>query len=863
MCTNGNLKKSCFSGQGTVVSGDARRPFSIQSCAQKAIFASLIQIKPLLYMTISYNWLCEYLPGSAILNGIPDPEKMARILTSIGLEVESLEPYEAVKGGLQGLVIGEVLECEPHPDADKLKLTKVNTGSGEPLQIVCGAPNVAAGQKVVVATIGTTIYPLNGEPMTMKKAKIRGVESQGMICAEDELGLGESHDGIIILPAELKPGTPAAEYFKPYADHIFEIGLTPNRMDAMCHLGVARDVCAYLSHHNKQAVHVASPFKNNFKVDHQGLQMDVQVENTEDCPRYAGVSIQGVTIAESPEWLQVHLKSIGLRPINNIVDITNFILHETGQPLHAFDADKIEGKKIIVKNVPEGTPFVTLDEKERKLSAKDLMICDAEKPLCIGGVYGGNNSGVTSSTKNIFLESAWFNPTAIRKTSVKHGLRTDAATRFEKGVDISNAVNVLKRAAMLIKDIAGGEIASDVTDTYPNPKQKTEVALKYHYLKKLSGKNYHGDTIKDILSSLGFELIKEGMDEMRVAVPFSKPDISLPADIVEEIMRIDGLDNIDIPAMITLSPAVETLAHEAAAKEKTAGYLTGLGFNEIFTNSITNSAYFDEDILQSAVKMINNLSEELNVMRPSMLETGLESVAYNINRRNSNLQFFEFGKTYTTGVQGKYEEIQHLSIYITGNKTQQHWNNKALKADHYYLKAVCERLFSLLGITTTDHEAATVDKLSGAVEIKVKNLVVARMGAVTKAVLNRFDIKQEVWYADILWDHVLQLNKKNNIEFREISKFPSVQRDLAIIVDKTLRYEEVEKATRNARINKLRSLHLFDIFESEKLGAGKKSLAVSFTFLDEEKTLTDKEIDGMMKRIIQSYEKELNAEVRK
>ena len=531
-------------------------------------------------MTISYNWLSEYLPEKI------EPEKLSKILTSIGLEVESMEPFEAIKGGLKGLIIGEVLECAKHPDADKLSLTKVNIGNGEPLQIVCGAANVAAGQKVVVATIGTTIYPSTGEPMTMKKAKIRGTESHGMICAEDEIGLGQSHDGIMILPSTAAVGTPAAEYFDTYSDIIFEIGLTPNRMDAMCHLGVAKDVCAYLSHHNKKDTNVKSPFKNNFKVDHQGLQMEVVIENATACQRYAGVSLQGVTIADSPKWLQQKLKSIGLRPINNIVDITNFILHETGQPLHAFDADAIKGKKVIVKNLPEGTPFITLDEKERKLSAEDLMICNTTDPMCIGGVFGGLHSGVTATTKNIFLESAWFNPISIRKSSVKHGLRTDAATRFEKGVDISNTVNVLKRAAAMIKEIAGGEIASDIIDVYPDPKEKTEVGLKYHYLKKLSGKNYHGDTIKNILTSLGFEMIKEGMDELWVKVPFSKPDITIAADLVEEIMRIDGLDNVDIPQMITIAPAVETLAHEATYKEKVADYLTGLGYNEIFTNSI-------------------------------------------------------------------------------------------------------------------------------------------------------------------------------------------------------------------------------------------------------------------------------------
>jgi phenylalanyl-tRNA synthetase beta chain len=808
-------------------------------------------------MIISYNWLSEYLPE------IIEPEKLSKILTSIGLEVESLHKYEAVKGGLQGLVIGEVLSCEKHPDADKLKLTTVNIGAEEKLQIVCGAANVAVGQKVVVATIGATIYPITGEPMTMKKAKIRGVESQGMICAEDEIGLGESHAGIMVLPGETLVGTTAAEYFKLTDDFIFEIGLTPNRSDAMSHLGVARDVCAYLSHHNKKETIVKSPFKNNFKPDNQGLQMEVVIENTDACQRYAGVSIEGVTIAESPDWLQQKLKSIGLRPINNIVDITNFILHETGQPLHAFDADAITGKKVIVKNLPEGTPFVTLDEKERKLFAEDLMICNADAPMCIGGVYGGMHSGVTAATKNIFLESAWFNPTSVRKTSLKHALRTDAATRFEKGVDISNTVNVLKRAATLIKEIAGGEIASDIIDVYPNPKEKTEVALKYHYLKKLSGKNYHGDTIKNILHSLGFELIKEGDDEMRYKVPFSKTDISIGADIVEEIMRIDGLDNVDIPAMITIAPSVETLAHEATYTEKTAEYLAGSGFQEIFTNSITNSAYYNDTVLKGTVKMINNLSEELNVMRPAMMETGLTSIAYNLNRKNNDLKFFEFGKTYAVNEAGKYIEDNHLTIYITGNKMADGWKGKAEKADFYFIKAVFEKIMNVLGLKADAYTEAENTDLSNALQANIKNDKIAEIGLVSNSKLERFDIKQPVFYAGLDWDRLLKLNKKINIQHKDVSKYPAVNRDLAIIVNKALPFEAVEKATANARVNKLTSISLFDIFESEKIGAGKKSMAISFTFLDEEKTMTDKDIDGMMNKIIGAYEKELGAEIRK
>ena len=808
-------------------------------------------------MTISYNWLSEYLPEKVAI------EKLAKILTSIGLEVESLEKFESLKGGLQGLVIGEVITCEKHPDADKLKVTTVAIGNGDPLQIVCGAPNVAVGQKVVVASIGATIYPTQGVPLTMKKVKIRGVESAGMICAADEIGLNDDHAGILVLPADTRTGSAAADYFRPYQDTIIEIGLTPNRMDAMSHLGVARDVCAWLSHHQKKETYIKSPFKNNFKADHQELKMEVSIENKAACQRYSGVSLQGVTIADSPQWLQQKLTSIGLRPINNIVDITNFILHETGQPLHAFDANKISGKKIIIKNLPEGTPFVTLDEKERKLSVNDLMICNEDAPMCIGGVYGGRESGVTVSTTDIFLESAWFDPLTIRKTSLRHGLRTDAATRFEKGVDISNTVNVLKRAATMIQEIAGGHIASHIIDIYPTPKTKTEVTLKYHYLKKLSGKNYHGDTIKNILTGLGFEIIKEGMDDLRVAVPFSKPDIAIPADIVEEIMRIDGLDNVDIPPVISIAPAVETLAKAAAYREKIAACLAGMGFNEIFTNSITNAAYYSESVLQTTVKMINSLSAALNVMRPAMMETGLETVAYNCNRKNNDLQLFEFGNTYqTTGV-GAYQEQQHLSIYITGNKNAAGWKVKAEKAGFYYAKAIFEKIGALVGVTITGYRQEAGNNIEEGVIALVNKEQVASIGYISKTTLERFDIKQPVLYIDILWDKLLTLNDTTGIQFKGIPKFPAATRDLSLVVDKNLRYEAIEKATLQAGVNKLQSINLFDVFESEKLGADKKAMAVSFTFLDEEKTMTDQEIDTMMAGIITSFEKELGAEIRK
>jgi phenylalanyl-tRNA synthetase beta chain len=559
-------------------------------------------------MTISYNWLSEYLPIKI------DPERLSQILTSIGLEVEKMEKFEEVKGGLQGLVLGEVLDVQQHPNADKLRLTKVNIG-GEVLPVVCGAPNVATGQKVVVAKVGTTIYPFSGEPLTMKVAKIRGEESHGMICAEDEIGLGTSHAGIMVLPPDVQPGTPAADYFKPYSDSIYEIGLTPNRMDAMSHWGVARDVCAYLTHHDKIAVKSVLP-ETTFKVDKASLDIRVIVENEEACKRYSGVCIANVTVGESPKWLQQRLKAVGVRPINNIVDITNYIQHETGQPLHAFDYDAIGQKTVVVKTLAEGTTFVTLDEKERKLSGEDLMICDASSPMCIAGVFGGLHSGVNSNTKNIFLESAWFNPTFIRKTSFRYGLRTDAATRFEKGVDISNTVNVLKRAAILMKEIAGGYIASEVIDVFPKEEPKKEVTLSYQYLKKLSGKIYPADTVKSILESLQFVVSKEGADGLVLQVPYHKPDVSIPADVVEEILRIDGLDNIEIPTSITITPSVEEDYKAEQFKEKVSSVLTGAGFTEILTNSITNSAYFSDEELTSSVKLLNNLSSELNILRP-------------------------------------------------------------------------------------------------------------------------------------------------------------------------------------------------------------------------------------------------------
>jgi len=815
-------------------------------------------------MTISYNWLSEYLPA-APAGGLEkvQPERLSQILTSIGLEVEAVEHYESHQGGLKGLVVGEVLTCEKHPNADKLKLTTVNTGASEPLKIVCGAPNVAVGQKVIVAPVGATIYPLNAEPVTMKAAKIRGEESQGMICAEDEVGLGNSHEGILVLPENSKPGTPVAELFNIYTDTIFEIGLTPNRMDAMSHWGVARDVSAYLAHHDKKnggprlpAIKALPAFKGK-------NPLEVTVENTAACPRYSGISINNVTIAPSPQWLQDKLKAIGLKPISNIVDITNFILHETGQPLHAFDADRISGGKVIVKNLPQDTPFITLDGKERKLNSYDLMICDANGGMCIAGVYGGLGSGVTEATKNIFLESACFDAVTIRKTSFAHGLRTDAATRFEKGTDISATVNVLKRAAGLILELCGGEIASNIIDIYPEEKPKTSVTLKYHYLKKLSGKNYHPDAVKKILTALGFVVEKEDIDSLKIAVPYHKPDISLPADIVEEILRIDGLDNVSIPTSITMTPAVEENRDAEVLKEKAANYLAGLGFNETLTNSITNKAYFSEAELAGVVKMKNSLSAELNIMRPKMLETGLEVLAHNLNRRNENLRLFEYGKTYAINNKGGFEEPEHLCIYLTGKKQADAWKGKGAPNDFYTLKGTVEKVLALAGITRVSFDEADNAQLQYGLTVMAEKEIIGHIGLVDKKMLERFDIRQPVFFADLSWDLILRKSKADKVQFKPLSKFPAVQRDIAVIIPKDLKYAAVEEQVKKLNLKKLQSVQLFDVFESEKLGAGKKSIAVNFTFIDEEKTLTDGEIDGWMKKIMQSLEKELQAEIRK
>jgi len=811
-------------------------------------------------MTISYNWLCDYFPDNLLQK--PGPELVSRILTSVGLEVETLQPYSSARGDLEGLVVGEVLSVEPHPNADKLKITRVNIGSGENLQIVCGAENVAPSQKVVVALVGTTLYPESGEPLQIKATKIRGVESAGMLCAEDEIGLGKSHAGILVLPQTLRTGMAVAEYFRPYSDFIYEIGLTPNHMDAMSHMGVARDICAFLSHQDNKDYRVKLPVTPSFGSGEKGKQIKVLLENQRDCGRYSSLTMTGIRISESPKWMQDKLKSIGIRPINNVVDITNFILQETGQPLHAYDASEIRGDQIFVKNLPAGTHFITLDEKDRKLDAEDLMICDAEGPLCIAGVFGGLNSGIKNTTTELFLESAWFNPSAIRRTSFRHGLRTEAAIHFEKGMDISGTVHALKRAASLIREYGGGRISSAISDVYPDPFPKTQILLKYHYLKKLSGKNYHSLAVKNILLSLGFEILREGLDDLLIAVPFHKPDVQQPADLVEEIMRIDGYDHIDIPANINISPSVETGREGAAIQEKVAGFLVGTGFSEIFTNSITNSVYFSESELLTSVRMINNLSADLNIMRPSLLETGLESISWNINRKNSDLRFFEFGKTYETSQPGKYAEINHCCLYITGNLQQESWKGKLVPVDLYYLKGICSAICDLTGIKG-EIRRLNHPKLAAGIEIWQGEKIIFVAGEVDAAILRKFDIRQAVFFTDIYWDNLLDVITGNSVVFSELPRQVPVNRDLALIVEKSLPFETIEKTVFSIGLQKLRKVQLFDIFESEKLGTGKKSMAISFTFQDHEKTLTDKEIDGMMGRIMKTAEEELNAEIRK
>lgn len=813
-------------------------------------------------MKISYKWLRDYLPNEESIKTILDnPKKIGDILTQVGLEVEQIERFESIKGNLSGVVTGHVISCEKHPDADKLKITEVKIGDDEILKIVCGAPNVEAGQKVLVAVPGSTIYPKGKSALTINKVSIRGVESNGMLCAEDELGIGLSHAGIIVLPGETKVGIPASDLYDLYDDYVYEIGLTPNRMDAMSHMGVAKDITAYLSHHFKKDFKIISPLVKNFEPGIKSKSFEISVE-TPLCERYAGTEISGVKVAESPAWLQNKLRSIGLKPINNIVDVTNFILHETGQPLHAFDAQKIKGNKVIVCELPQGTPFTILDGSEIKLNPGDIMICDGEKnPLCLAGIIGGAQSGVQSQTTEIFLESAVFNATAIRRSLVSHNQRTDAAIRFEKGVNIDNTVNVLKRAATLLMEIAGGQIANEVTDIYPQPRKPHEITLSNFYLKKISGKNYHAETVKNILKSLNFKIVREGADNISVQVPFSNPDIILPVDIIEEIMRIDGLDQVEIPSAITMSPAGEKNRLSEHRKQKVWNWLTGNGFQEIFTNSITNSRYFSEDALATSVKIINSLSEGLDIMRPSMVPTGLESVAYNLNRQHNSLKFAEFGKTYFL-IDENYLEKENFSVFITGDISLNNWNNSSKKLDLFHVKGICDAIFSLCGIEDYQFHNEDTEWLSPGFSVKINEDIIASVGSVKKNKLGIFSIKQSVYFINFDWGKMLEHGAAEELEYSPVSKFPQVQRDLSMVLPASTSYQQITNEIKDLKLVQLLDWKLFDFYEGEKIGEGKKSLAVSFTFGNKEKTLTDKEIDKMMQQIIQVLEKNQNAIIR-
>ena len=794
-------------------------------------------------MKLSYSWLKEF------TNEEISEEKMSEILTAVGLEVEHMEKKEAIPGGLAGVVIGKVLTCEKHPNADKLKVTTVDLGGETPVQIVCGAPNVDAGQTVVVSTVGSTLYPKGGDAFKIKKAKIRGEESFGMICAEDELGLGESHDGIITIDEDIKAGTPASEYYKlPEPSVQYEIGLTPNHMDAMSHMGAMKNVLAFQSNLKEQIVVMNLP-EVTLPTKSADLPFEIEIQDEAKCPRYMGVSIANVTIGESPNWLKDKLNSIDIAPINNVVDITNFVLHECGQPLHAFDYDKIADHKVVIRTASQDEKFTTLDDKERKLLSEDLVIANPQGAMCIAGVFGGADSGVKNETKSIFLESAFFEAVGIRKTSVHHNLRTDASARYEKGADISNLGYALNRAAQLICEIAGGEIASEVEDIYPNPKEKSTIAVSYSSMNALAGKDYSKQQVKTILSALCFDINPaeagqgEG-DSLELVIPFAKPDIEFEADIVEEIMRIDGIDNIPFTGEIKY--AVSKSTYQRNVKQEIVGQLVGKGFYEIITNSITNSKYYPEN--ESLVSMMNSLTSELDVMRPSMLETALQSVAHNHNRKNEDLKFFEFGKIYMNR-KGHYIESERLCLYLSGNQSTPHWSTKDAAIDHAYCKGVVTSLLPEVKFAA-----------DGSIKLGKKKL--GSLESVSNTRRKEFGIDKPVWFVDMDWKAIRSHFEQTKTKFTPISKFPGTSRDLALVLDKKVPYAEVEQAIRKVVSDKMISLDVFDVFESEKLGDDKKSYAVRLEFLDITKTIVDADVDAEMKKVIASLEKAVGAEIR-
>jgi len=817
-------------------------------------------------MTISYSWLKEYIKVDI------KPEKVAEILTAIGLEVESFDKHQAVKGGLEGIVIGEVLTCEKHPDADKLSKTTVNVGLSEPLHVVCGAPNVAKGQKVAVATVGTKLY-FNDQEITIKKAKIRGELSEGMICAEDELGLGASHAGIMVLDQSAVAGTPAKDYFKIEDDYIFEIGLTPNRIDAASHYGVARDLAAYLN--LEIPTKAVTPSVESFKIDNNSLHIPVEVVSPELCPRYSALTVSNIKVGPSPEWLQKRLKSIGLNPINNVVDVTNFVLHEIGQPLHAFDADAITGGKVVVKTLREETPFVTLDSTERKLSSEDLMICNTEQGMCIAGVFGGLKSGVSDSTTSIFIESACFNSVSIRKTARRYGLSTDASFRFERGTDPNITIWALKRAAMLIKEVAGGEISSEIVDVYPNPVEDFKVEYNLKRTTTFIGKEIPVSTIKKILEGLEIKILKEDSDNLLLAVPPYRVDVQREADIVEDVLRIYGYNNVEFSEKVnsTLSYSKKPDTHQII--NLISDYLTSNGFNETMCNSLTKSSYYkDLSTFPAAntVQILNPLSNDLSGMRQTLLFGGLESVQRNTNHRNLNLKLYEFGNCYKFIADADrsqeplkaYQEDLRLGVWLTGEKTPESWIQKPQASSFYTIKGYVHSILTRFGFDTDNLtiEDAPSDIFDYGLSYSIKNKPVVTFGLVNRDILESFDLKAEVFFAEIKWNIVFDHSLNLKITYKELPKFPEVKRDLALLLDKNISYSQIQKLAFATERRILKRVNLFDVYQGKNLGENKKSYAVSFILVDENKTLTDVQIEKTMNNLIEVFGKELGAQLR-
>ncbi|WP_308993620.1 phenylalanine--tRNA ligase subunit beta [Mariniflexile litorale] len=808
-------------------------------------------------MKISYNWLKQFIKIDWT------PEQAGELLTDLGLEVEGIESYQSVKGGLEGIVVGEVLTCVPHPNADKLSITTVNIGSETPLQIVCGAPNVAAGQKVPVATIGTTLYTETGEAWTIKKGKIRGEESHGMICAEDELGLGKSHDGILVLDANVEVGTLAADIFDIENDQVFEIGLTPNRADAMSHLGTARDLKAGLIQ-KEISLEFITPSVSAFHVDNRTLRIDVDVKNKELAPRYCGLTISGIQVKESPVWLQHRLKAIGLNPINNIVDVTNYVLHDLGQPLHAFDTAKISGHKVEIKTLSAGTKFVTLDGVERILHEDDLMICDAEKPMCIAGVFGGVHSGVSEETTSIFLESAYFNPVSVRKSAKRHGLNTDASFRFERGIDPNITEYALKRAALLIQEIAGGEITSDIIDVYSNKIEDFQVRLSFENAKKLIGEEIPKEIIKRILTSLEIKINNVTETGLGLMVPAYRNDVTREADIIEEILRVYGYNNIKTTEKLNASISNSTRFEDHKIQNLVGNQLASQGFFEILSNSLTTPKYIELTTQlkeEQNISILNPLSGDLSVLRQSLLFSGLEAISFNINRRRSDLKLFEFGKTYH-GYNDKREEFKHLSLFVTGNQTIEGWNAANAKSDFFFLKGHIISVLERLGISRFNESPIENDLFSEGLSFTLGRMKLVDFGLIKKPILKYFDISQDVLYANFYWDSILDILKRNNISFKAIPKYPEVRRDFALLLDDSVTFESIYKIAKQSEKQLLKSVNLFDVYQGKNLPAGKKSYAVSFTLQDENKTLTDKQIDKIMKTMQAQFESQLGAELR-